>query len=71
MNACLYCEAKLPAFKAFCGSTCEGLFGIADTNECATCREDMHVVGFTPRGRPMLGCGECGESFEVVAPEVA
>ena len=71
MNACLYCEARVPAFKAFRDSTCEGLFGIAETNECRTCQEDLRVTGYTREGRPILGCGSCNESFEVVAPEVA
>ncbi|HET6405687.1 MAG TPA: hypothetical protein VFH78_13680 [Candidatus Thermoplasmatota archaeon] len=71
MNACLYCEARLPAFTAFCDSTCAGLFGVAETNGCPTCQADLRVTEFTPAGRPILGCAECGESFEVVAPEVA
>ena len=68
MNACLYCQAEIGAFKAFCTSTCEGLFGIAETNECRTCQEDYRVVAFTTDGRPIMGCRECGESYEIVAP---
>ncbi len=67
MNACLYCEAELPPFKAFCNSTCEGLFGIAEPHECAVCRENYRVVGCTRDGRPVMGCQTCGESFEVLA----
>ena len=71
MNACLYCEAALPAFRAFCGSTCEGLFGIAETNECSPCGEAYRVVGYTRDGRPVMGCRECGESYDVPALGVA
>lgn len=71
MNACLYCEARLPPFTAFCDSTCSGLFGVAETAECGTCQADLRVGEFTRAGRPILGCPECGECFEVVAPEVA
>lgn len=71
MNACLYCEARTPAFKAFCDSTCEGLFGIAETNECAQCQEGYRVAGYTPDGRPIMSCCACGESYEVPAAGVA
>ena len=71
MNACLYCEGRIAAFKTFCDSTCEGLFGIAETNECNACREDYRVVGYTPDGRPIVGCRACGESYEVRAAGVA
>ena len=71
MNACLYCEAALPAFRAFCSSTCEGLFGIAETNECSPCQESLRVVGYTPEGGPILGCPACGESVNVPALGVA
>ena len=72
MNACLYCEGQVQTFQAFCDSTCEELFGIAETNECAQCREDYRVVGFTRDGRSVMGCRECGESYEVpVAAGVA
>lgn len=67
MNACLYCETRIQTFQAFCDSTCEGLFGIAETNECNACREDYRVVGCTRDGRPVMGCRECGESYEVAA----
>ncbi|MFA5861597.1 MAG: hypothetical protein WDA16_07870 [Candidatus Thermoplasmatota archaeon] len=68
MNECLYCGAKVQTFQAFCDSTCEGLFGVAETNECAQCREDYRLVGFTRDGRPVMGCKECGESYDVPAP---
>lgn len=71
MNACLYCEARLPPFKAFCDSTCQGLFGVSEAHECQTCQADLRVTEYTRSGRPILGCPECGESFEVVAAEVS
>jgi hypothetical protein len=71
VNACLYCETVLQPFQAFCDPTCEGLFGIAETNECTPCREDYRVVGFTRDGRPVMGCRACGESYEVPRLEVA
>ena len=71
MNACLYCEAPLAAFRAFCGSTCEGLFGIAESNECSACQEEYRVVGYTRDGRPVVGCRACGESWDVPAVGVA
>lgn len=71
MNACLYCEEPLAAFKAFCNSTCEGLFGTAETNECSPCQESIRHVGFTRDGRPGMGCPTCGESYEVLPAGVA
>ena len=65
-------QGQVQTFQAFCDSTCEELFGIAETNECAQCREDYRVVGFTRDGRSVMGCRECGESYEVpVAAGVA
>ena len=71
MNACLYCDAVLAAFKAYCDPTCEGLFGIAETNECTQCQNSVRQVGFTRDGRPVLGCPSCGESYDVPIAEVA
>ena len=70
MNACLYCEDPLAAFRAFCSSTCEGLFGIAEPNECSPCMESYRLVGYTRDGRPVMGCPSCGESYDVPAREV-
>ena len=71
MNQCLYCTDHVPAFSAFCNATCEGLFAIAEANECSLCQEDYRVVGFTRNGRPVMGCRACGESYEVAAAGVA
>lgn len=69
MNACLYCTDHVPAFRAFCNATCEGLFGITSTDECQTCQETYRVVGYAPDGRPIVGCRGCGEGWTVPAPE--
>ena len=71
MNECLYCTDHVPAFQAFCNAACEGLFAIAETNECTPCMESYRLVGYTKDGRPVMGCLACGESYDVPAREVA